>query len=69
MAGKYYWLKERHNPQLKNPYWVAYGKITTKEAKAKESSLYGTNYMHNFSTKEDYENKIEELRKNGLMSY
>jgi hypothetical protein len=62
MAGKYWWIKERHNPQFKDPYYVACGQITAKEAKAHENLfLYGTNYMHKFSTKEEYEARIKEL--------
>ena len=64
MIGKFYWLKERHNPQFKKPYWKACGQITAKAAKAKEASIYGDTYMHEFVTKEEYEKKISEL-KNG----
>ena len=44
MAKKFY-LKERHNPQFKNPYYVACGQLSKKDAKKKENSLYGDNFM------------------------
>jgi hypothetical protein len=62
MAGKYYWIKERHNPQFDKPYFTAYGKITAKEARRIENgTLYGTNYMHKFKTEEEYLAKLNEL--------
>ena len=64
MAGKYFWLKERHNPQL-GIYYVACGRITTKEAKTHEISIYGDNYMHKFETEKEYEAEIDRLKKTG----
>ena len=64
MTAKYYWIKERHNPQL-GIYYACLGNITTKEAKKYENSLYGTNYMHKFETKKEYEAEIERLKANG----
>ena len=61
MTGKYWWIKERHNPQFKEPYYVACGQITVKEAKAHENPLYGYNYMHKFSTEKEYETRLTEL--------
>lgn len=61
MAGKYYWIKERHNPQFDKPYFVAYGNITTRRAAQMENANYGTNYMLRFDTKEAYEAKLKEL--------
>ena len=64
MAGKYYWLRERHNPQL-GTYYVAHGKITLQEAREYAIPLYGTNKMHKFRTKEAYEAEIEMLKSQG----
>lgn len=65
MAGKYYWIKERENPQLRT-YYVACGKIAMKEAQAYErKSLYGSNIMHRFTTKETYEAEISRLKAKG----
>ena len=60
-----YYIKERHNPQLRNPYYTALGKMSKKEAKKVESSLYGSNYVTGYS-KEEYDQKIAELRAEGL---
>lgn len=55
MAGKYFWIKERENPQL-GTYFVAMGQISMKTAHAYETgTLYGFNTMHRFATKEAYE--------------
>ncbi len=54
MAGKYWWIKERDNPQFKNPYFLAYGRITVAAAKRMEEPLYGNNYMHKFDTEVGY---------------
>lgn len=47
MAPKYYWIKERHNPQL-GIYFIGYGQISSKKAKPMENSLYGMNCMIQF---------------------
>ncbi len=60
MSNKYWWIKERHNPQL-GVYYVGCGNISAAEAKAMESPLYGDNYMHKFSTKDEYEKRLKEL--------
>lgn len=54
MAGKYWWIKERDNPQFKNPYFIAYGRISIAKARKMETALYGRNYMHKFDTKDEY---------------
>jgi hypothetical protein len=64
MAGKYWWLKERCNPQL-GKYWVKCGRITVKEARKKEDSSYGDNYMHKFNSEEEYAATVDELNSNG----
>lgn len=63
MAKKYY-IKERHNPQT-GTYYVGCGQMFKTEAKRCENPLYGSNVMHGFDTKEAYENRLDELRKQG----
>jgi hypothetical protein len=64
MAGKYFWIKERHNPQL-GVYYVPMGNLTVKEAKKHESPIYGTNYMNRFNSQEAYEMELARLRAEG----
>jgi hypothetical protein len=64
VAGKYWWIKERQNPQL-GTYYVACGQITVTQARMHEGAIYGSNRMHKFETKEAYEQRIVELRKQG----
>ena len=66
MARNYWWIKERHNPQFKKPYFILSGQMTIKEAKQMENPIYGENYMHKFSTKKEYEKRIQELRSSGV---
>lgn len=60
MAKKFY-LKERHNPQLKNPYYFACGQLTKKEAKDKEKTVYGLNIMIAYETEKEYNDAIQML--------
>ena len=60
-----YWIKERHNPQFDEPYYVLCGQLGKREAKKKENPIYGMNFMLEFTTLEAYEQKIEELREEG----
>jgi len=63
--AKYWYIKERRNPQLMQsrgkPYYTALGNITQTEAKKHESSLYGMNFVLRFSTEEEYKQKLTEL--------
>lgn len=60
--SKYYWIKERYNPQI-GTYYVAYGNTyTVKDAKKAERPLYGQNIMHKFNTKEEYNEEIRRLK-------
>ena len=60
---KSYWIKRRHNPQFKNPYYVLCGQLTKKAAKQKEETLYGYNFMLEYKTIEDYKTAIKYLKK------
>jgi hypothetical protein len=64
MATKYYWIKERINPQFKKPYYVGMGAMTMKEAKKIEDDcLYGYNNMIKFPSECKY---LEALERFGL---
>jgi len=63
MKNLKYYIKERYNPQL-GTYYVRCGQLTKKDAKAMEKSLYGDNFMMEFSCEKEYENKIAELKRN-----
>ncbi len=59
-----FWIKERENPQL-GTYFVLCGKLSKKDAKAREGSIYGFNTMHSFDTEDAYKSRIAELKKAG----
>ena len=63
---KSYYIKERHNPQLENPYYSACGQLSKREAMKKERSLYGFNKMLEYKSLEDYNKAIEKLRAKGF---
>lgn len=56
-----YWIKERHNHQT-GTYYVPMGQMPAKEAKKHEKTLYGSNTMFSFDTKEEYEATLARLR-------
>jgi hypothetical protein len=60
--AKLYYIGERINPQLSKAYFNAYGQLTKKDASKKEECAYGSLSMISFNTKEEYEQKIEELK-------
>lgn len=61
---KLWYICERHNPQL-GVYYIREGQLSKTRAKAKERTIYGSNFMHGFSTVEEYEAKIKELESRG----
>lgn len=61
-----YWIKERFNPQLGNPYYTAYGQLTKKQAKEKTKTLFGSNAMFEYKTIEEYEKAIKQFVKDGF---
>lgn len=65
MAAKSWWIKKRINPQFDHPYYKAEGQLSIKDAKKKEDTLYGTNYMYKFTSKEEYEKEIDRLKSSG----
>lgn len=62
MKNKFWYIKERHNPQFKQPYYVALGNISKKQAKAYESSIYGDNTVFSFDSEERYREEIKRLK-------
>ncbi len=63
--AKQFYIKQRNNPQFDKPYYVAEGQLTKKDAKKKESSLYGNNYMTGYATEQEYKDAIEKLKADG----
>jgi hypothetical protein len=61
-----YWIKERYNPQFDRPYYVALGSISAHSANERIKPLYGSNYLLKFSTKQEYEAKLAELKDQGF---
>ena len=59
---KYYWIKERHNPQL-GTYYTPMGEMSVKDAAKHERSLYGFNVMLRYKTKTEYDARVKELCK------
>ena len=66
MGGKckYWYIKERHNPQI-GVYYIALGNISQQEAKKQEGSIYGDNYIHRFNSEKEYNDRLDELNKEG----
>lgn len=60
-----YWIKERHSPQL-GVYYVACGQMLKAEARKRENSLYGNNFMLSFDTEKAYKLKLKELADDGM---
>lgn len=63
---KKFWIGERINPQLKKPYYNAYGQLTKKDAKKKENTAYGSMYLTPYDLEAEYKAKIEELKHSGF---
>ena len=61
MKAKYWYIKERHNPQFEKPYYTALGNISQTEARKHENPLYGYNVLIRFETEKDYMEKCKEL--------
>lgn len=61
-----YYIIERHNPQLKQPYYMAKGKISKKNAKEWNNTIYGTNVLLTFDTEQEYNDKLTELKEQGM---
>jgi len=64
MKRKYYWIKERDNPQT-GIYYVACGNLSLIEAKRSENAIYGYNIMHRFDSEDKYDAELNRLRESG----
>lgn len=65
--SKYKWyLKERHNPQFKNPYYVKLGKMSRVKAAKHTKPAYGTNILIPFDSEDLYNEKVSSLIKDGF---
>lgn len=60
-----FYLGERHNPQFSKPYYVSYGKLSKKDAKKKEESLYGSMYLTAFDTLTELDLEVQKKREAG----
>jgi len=56
-----FYIGQRNNPQLPQPYYKAFGKLTKKEAAAKERPSYGSMWLTSYRTLEAYEAAIAKL--------
>ncbi len=61
MKCKYWWIKERHNPQI-GVYYTPLGQVSIAYAKKLERPLYGYNVMLRFENQKDYESKLKEIQ-------
>lgn len=59
-----YWIKQRLNPQT-GTYYVACGKMPIKTALRNERTIYGSNIMLRYDTREEYEEKLAKLKADG----
>lgn len=66
---KSFYIGERSNPQLSKPYYRVFGQLTKKEAKKKEDTIYGSMRLIEFKSKEEYDEKIKSLEKEGFNVY
>lgn len=66
-TGRQWYIGERNNPQLQKPYFIAYGQLSKAEAMKKEYPQYGGMRLTvGFTTLQEYENKINDLRERGF---
>jgi hypothetical protein len=61
MKRKYWWIKERHNPQLGIYYVACEQDYTVAEALKAGNPLYGDNVMHKFLSEKEYRNEVQRL--------
>lgn len=63
---KLYYIKERENPQLDKPYFVALGQLTKKDAAKHSKTLYGRNIIHSYTTEGQYSAKLNKIKADGF---
>lgn len=64
-SKKFYYLGERHNPQLSKPYYIKFGQLTKKDAKDKGNTLYGSIDVISFDTEKKYNDFIQKKKEEG----
>ena len=66
MKNNSYYIVERNNPQFKKPYYIKRGQLSKREANKSLATVYGTNYLIECPTYQEYIDKINELVKQGF---
>lgn len=64
MNSKSYWIKQRDNPQL-GTYYAPCGQLSKTAARKMESTIYGYNTMHEYTTEDEYNKAIDDLKARG----
>jgi hypothetical protein len=63
---KSYYIGWRSNQQLKNGgYYKAFGQLSKAEAKRKEQTLYGSMWLYEYETEEQYNSSLASFKKEG----
>jgi len=60
-----FWIKQRNAPPQLGTYFVKCGQMSRKDARARTSSLYGSNVMLEFADEASYNAKLNELKASG----
>ena len=68
-AGWKFYIGERSNPQLKKPYYKAYGQLSKADVKRKEDSVYGSMTLTPYDTKAEYDAALVKLKEDGFRIY
>lgn len=61
-----YYIGQRNNPQLTQPYYYAYGQLSRVQARAKGNTLYGSITVMPFPTLSAYNAAISALKAKGF---
>ena len=63
---KLYYIGWRGNPQLKNGgYYKAFGQLSKAEAKRKEQTVYGSMWLYEYETEEQYNSALTKYKEAG----
>lgn len=64
-APKKFFIGRRDNPQLKKPYFKAYGQLSQTSAKEKEKSAYGSMSLTSYNSEEEYQKALDKIKSDG----
>jgi hypothetical protein len=64
--AKFFYLKERHNPQFDAPYYIMEGQLTKRDAIKKTKTIYGWNAMIPYENEILYKEAIDKLKEEGF---